>query len=89
MFFCLYPTFKNLIYHFSTCMLYLLCNRLKSLYAYKELYLERALDEDTGVLFVSSHWARQLFLGIPPLIGDPGNLCPFLYLESLAFYATC
>ena len=34
------------------------------------------------------HWVRQLFLGIPPFISDPGNLCIFLDLcESLALYA--
>ena len=26
------------------------------------------------------HWARQLFLGIPPFISDPGSHCLFLYL---------
>ena len=34
------------------------------------------------------HWARQLFLGIPPFISDPRNLCLFLDLDLLlAFYA--
>ena len=26
------------------------------------------------------HWLRQLFLGIPAFISDPGNLCVFLDL---------
>ena len=46
-----------------------------------ELNLKRALDKDTRV-FLSSflffhlllHWFRQLFLGIPPFISDPGSL---------------
>ena len=63
------------------------------LYAYSvkepigELNLKRALDEDTGVFssFFSLllHWVRQLFLGIPPFISDPGSLCLFLYLDLL------
>ena len=62
---------KNLIHHFPTCHTYTL----------KKLNLERALDEDTGpgdfsfFLLTFLYWARQLFLGIPPFISDPGNLC--------------
>ena len=29
------------------------------------------------------HWARQLFLGIPPFISDPGNFCLFLDLSLI------
>ena len=35
----------------------------------------RGLDEDTRAFSTSLlHWDRQLFLGIRPLISDPGNL---------------
>ena len=35
--------------------------------------------------FLLLHWARQLFLGMPPFISDPGSLCLFLlFCESLA-----
>ena len=62
----------------NTSFFYMLCLLCKN--AYRELNLERALDEDTGVfpfLFFSLllHWTRQLFLGIPLFfISDPGNL---------------
>ena len=33
------------------------------------------------------HWARQLFLEIPPFISDPGNLfLILLFCDSLALY---
>ena len=48
--------------------------------------MERALDEDTEVFFsiLLLHWVRQLFLGIPTFISDPGNLLSFLDLDHLA-----
>ena len=74
---------KNLIHHFPTCY-----NAYSVKEPIGELNLERALDEDTGVfssfpLFHLLHWARQLFLGIPPFISDPGSLCLFLFLDLL------
>ena len=39
-----YYVYENLTHHFLTCYAY--CNSVK---AYRELNLERALDEDTGV----------------------------------------
>ena len=44
-----------------------------------KLNLVRALNEDTRVSPFTSlflHWARQLFLGIPPFVTvTPGNIC--------------
>ena len=81
---CFIPYMKTLIHHFPTCYVY--CVKK----AYRKLNLERVLDKDTEVFsFLSSfllfllllHWARQLFLGIPPFISDPGNLYLFLDLS--------
>ena len=43
--------------------------------AYRELNLMRALDEDTRVFSILLlHWARQMFLGIPPFISYHGDV---------------
>ena len=55
---------NNNLIHLSTCYA---CSVKK---ANKELKLERALDEDSLFLLLL-HWARQLFLGMPPLISNP------------------
>ena len=44
------------------------------------------LDEDTRVFSLSPHWARELYLGIPPFISDPGNLC---LLDDRSFVSPC
>ena len=78
--YCSYTYYTNNLAHYFSCMLLYIYFRVK---AYRELNLVRAFDEDTRVSPSTSillHWARQQFLGIPPFISDPGNLCLLLDL---------
>ena len=59
--------------------------------AYRELNLVRVLYEDTRVSPFTSlllHWARHLFLEIPPFISDPGNLLIFCEFLDVTYSST-